>query len=453
MMSKQSNMDKQPLITPSMPDGLPHSANPAEQKNQRANVIGIKKKIEKKNQSQTGQANVNKLDRWFVNQILEMVGYPELTVILWDGKEFYSRGEQNVPTMTISDRACLFRLLVNPEINFGDLYSNGRIQFEGDLAAFISDVFSRITDYGVGNKLHKFFREFLHFTFGNSLIRAKQNIYHHYDLSNQFYEMWLDKSAMQYTCAYFPDSKMTLEQAQEAKLHHICQKLQLKEGETVIEAGCGWGGLARFMAQHYGVSVKSYNISREQIAFARNKANDMGLSDKVEYIEDDYRNIAGQCDVFVSVGMLEHVGLKNYKTLGKIIDRTLKSDGRGLIHSISRDEPGQAGTWIEQRIFPGAYAPALSEIMTLFESYQFSIWDIENLRLHYAKTLEHWLLRFEDHVDEITNMFDESFVRAWRLYLCGSIASFLSGANGLLQIQFARGSNNQVPPSRHYLYE
>jgi cyclopropane-fatty-acyl-phospholipid synthase len=219
-----------------------------------------------------------------------------------------------------------------------------------------------------------------------------------------------------------------------------------------VEAGCGWGGLARFMAQHYGVSVRAYNISREQIAFARNKAKEMGLADKVEYIEDDYRNIKGKYDVFVSVGMLEHVGTRNFKTLGDVINRCLRPDGRGLIHSIGRNQPGQMSSWTERRIFPGAYAPALSEMMDIFEHHDFSVWDVENLRLHYATTIEHWLERYEQHTDSVADMFDESFVRAWRLYLCGSIASFASGTLGLFQILFARGDNNDVPWSRAYMY-
>jgi len=300
--------------------------------------------------------------------------------------------------------------------------------------------------------VRRFITGLLHYTVGNTLDRARHNIYHHYDLSNDFYQKWLDTEAMQYTCAYFPNPDISLEQAQVAKLHHVCRKLQLKPGDEVVEAGCGWGGLARFMAQHYQVKVRAYNISREQIAFARQKARETGLDDRVEYIEDDYRNIQGEYDVFVSVGMLEHVGVRNYSTLGDVINRCLRQDGRGLVHSISRNQPGQMSSWIERRIFPGAYAPALSEMMKIFEHHDFSVWDVENLRLHYASTLQHWLTRFEQHTDEVAAMFDEEFVRAWRLYLCGSIASFESGVNGLFQLVFARGNHNVVPWTRNYVY-
>lgn len=423
-----------------------------EQYQNNVNKIGIKYHSVKDSSTQARNSHVTALDRWILKQVLDTIGHPPIKLVLWNGEAVYGSDKQDVPTVTLCDRGALLRLIVDPEIHFGDMYSSGRIRFEGDLAVFLTEVFNSMSDYGTGNRLRRFITGLLHHTVGNTLTRARDNIHHHYDLSNEFYRKWLDTEAMQYTCAYFPRSNMTLEQAQVAKLHHVCRKLQLKPGERVVEAGCGWGGLARFMAQHYGVTVKAYNISHEQISFARNKAQQMGLADRVEYVEDDYRNIEGEYDVFVSVGMLEHVGLNNYRTLGTVIDRCLKPEGRGLVHSISRDQPGQMSSWIERRIFPGAYAPALSEMMDIFEHQKFSVWDIENLRLHYASTLEHWLARFEAHSDEVSDMFDESFVRAWRLYLCGSIASFVSGANGLLQILFARSDNNDVPWSRDYIY-
>ncbi len=257
---------------------------------------------------------------------------------------------------------------------------------------------------------------------------------------------------MQYTCAYFPDPAMSLEEAQLAKLHHVCRKLQLKPGDRVVEAGCGWGGLARFMAREYGVTVKAYNISREQVKYARERAAEEGLSGQVEYIEDDYRNIEGEFDVFVSVGMLEHVGTRDYRVLGDVIDRCLTPTGRALIHTIGRNQPGPMNAWIERRIFPGAYPPTLREMMDIFEPNRFSVLDVENLRLHYARTLEHWLQRYEQHVPEIEANLDAAFVRAWRLYLAGSIAAFTSGELQLFQVVFSRASNNLLPWSRAYLY-
>jgi cyclopropane-fatty-acyl-phospholipid synthase len=220
----------------------------------------------------------------------------------------------------------------------------------------------------------------------------------------------------------------------------------------VAEAGCGWGGLARHFARHYGVKVRSYNISKEQIAYARAKAQEQNLSDRVEYVEDDYRNMAGSYDVFVSVGMLEHVGREHYATLGKVARSILKPEGRALIHSIGRNRPERLNAWIEKRIFPGSYPPSLKETMDIFEPNGFSVLDVENLRLHYAKTLEHWLSRFEDNANTVARMFDEDFVRAWRLYLAGSIAAFTCGTMQLFQIVFTHAHNNHLPWSREHLY-
>jgi cyclopropane-fatty-acyl-phospholipid synthase len=219
-----------------------------------------------------------------------------------------------------------------------------------------------------------------------------------------------------------------------------------------VEAGCGWGALALHMAKRYGVKVRAFNISHEQIAYAREQARREGMSGQVEYVEDDYRNFAGRQDVFVSVGMLEHVGLKHYEEFGRTINRTVGDWGRGLVHFIGRNYPHPFSPWMRKRIFPGAYAPALSQVTRVFEPWNFSVLDVENLRMHYAKTLEHWLNRFESSVDRVTQMFGPEFVRAWRLYLAGSLASFRSGGLQLFQIVFSGAKCQQVAWTRAHLY-
>ena len=256
---------------------------------------------------------------------------------------------------------------------------------------------------------------------------------------------------MLYTCAYFPFPAASLETAQLAKMELVCRKLRLQPGQTVVEAGCGWGGLARYMAKTCGVKVRAYNISREQIAYARQRAQDEGLAGQVEYIEDDYRNISGRYDAFVAVGMLEHVGPDHYRELGRVIDRSLTTDGLGLIHSIGQNRAAPLSPWFLQRIFPGSYPPTLREMMTIFEPWNFSVLDVENLRLHYAKTCEHWLSRFEESREEVREMFDDTFVRAWRLYLSGCIANFRLGDLQLYQVVFARPGNNRIPLTRSHL--
>jgi cyclopropane-fatty-acyl-phospholipid synthase len=263
--------------------------------------------------------------------------------------------------------------------------------------------------------------------------------------------LWLDER-MVYTCAYYEQADSTLADAQVAKLDHVCRKLRLKPGQEVIEAGCGWGALAMHMAARYGVHVKAYNNSSEQVRYAHDKAADEGLSEHIEFIEDDYRSIAGQCDVFVSIGMLEHVGLKNYRDLGGIISRCLKPGGLGLIHSIGRSKPMQMDPWITKRIFPGSHAPSLSEIAAIFEPLQFSILDVENLRPHYAKTCADWLRNFEAVGQEVSKMYNGEFVRAWRLYLAGSSSAFQTGSLQLYQVLFTPHGNNNVPWRRDYQY-
>lgn len=393
---------------------------------------------------------VTTFDRWLVRHMMHMMGDPPINVILWSGEEISGSQAAPVARARIRDRKAFYKLFIHPDLHFGDLYTVGRIDVEGNLVQFLEAV-GRATQSGSQAGFLKHIKRLLNRPAANSLSGSKNNIHHHYDISNDFYELWLDKE-MQYTCAYFPDPDMTLEAAQVAKMDHVCRKVRLKPGDTVVEAGCGWGGLARHMARQYGARVRAFNISHEQVVYARERAGAEGLGDSVEYVEDDYRNISGKYDVFVSVGMLEHVGMKHYGELGEVIHRSLTSSGRGLIHTIGRNRPGALNPWIEKRIFPGARPPSLREMMDIFEPRGFSILDVENLRLHYAKTLEHWLARYEQHMDRLAKTFDRDFIRAWRLYLSCSIAAFTTSSMQLFQVTFARPMDNDIPWNRRHLY-
>jgi cyclopropane-fatty-acyl-phospholipid synthase len=393
------------------------------------------------------------LDRWLVKKMLQVVGDPPVRISLWDGKEVTPYCESPVAVLVYCDRGALFKTIIDPELYWGDLYCTGRVEFEGDMAEFMRTIYLGISNKEAPGWLRRAILWLGHRRIFNSFDKAKENIHHHYDIGNEFYKLWLDTEEMQYTCAYYPRNDMSLEQAQVAKLHHICRKLQLKPGDNVVEAGCGWGGLARFMAKNYGVNVTAYNISREQVRYARQRAEDEGLSSQIEYVLDDYRNIKGQYDVFVSVGMLEHVAKRDYRELGEVIRRCLKIDGRGLIHAIGRIIAGPMNAWIERRIFPGACPPTLSEMMQIFEPNELAVYDVENLRLHYARTLDMWLQRFEQHREQITEMMDEEFVKAWGLYLNGSMAAFDVGELHLFQVVFNKVENNNIPWSRQHLYD
>jgi cyclopropane-fatty-acyl-phospholipid synthase len=392
---------------------------------------------------------VHEIDRWLLRTFLKGVGSPAIGAALWDGKDAVAQPAAPF-RIIIHNRAALLRLIANPLLNFGDDYSAGNIEVEGELVPFLETVYRAMARPGEVRRRSKpapdWQRQRL-----NSPPESRKNIHHHYDIGNDFYQLWLDHE-MLYTCAYFPQPDISLEAAQIAKMDLVCRKLRLTGGERVIEAGCGWGGLARYMAKRYGAKVRAFNISSEQVAYARQRARDEGI-EGVEYIEDDYRNITGECDAFVSVGMLEHVGPNNYREFGEVINRTLSETGLGLIHSIGQDVAEPMSDWLEKRIFPGSYTPTVREMMEIFEPNSFSVLDLENLRLHYAKTLEHWLERFERNAEKVAQMFDESFVRAWRLYLSGSIANFTTGSLGLFQVVFSRRGNNQIPWTRRHLLD
>jgi len=402
---------------------------------------------------EAGTRRSARFDRSLCRALMRAAGSPPIALRLWDGETIYPSGVAPVATLALADRGALYRLIRNPDLHFGDLYSAGRIAVDGDLVAALEAIYRGAAANVSGRALLRLRERLTNRPRSNTLGGSRENIHHHYDLGNEFYRLWLDAAAMQYTCAYYPDPAMSLEQAQIAKLDHVARKLCLKPGDRVVEAGCGWGGLARHFARNYGVTVRAYNISREQVAYARERASAEGLEDRVEYVLDDYRNIDGTYDVFVSVGMLEHVGTTNYGTLGEVINRCLTPSGRGLIHSIGRNRPGKMNAWIEKRIFPGAHPPSLAEMMAIFEPRQFSVLDVENLRLHYAQTLRHWLERFDLNAGTVEDMFDPFFVRAWRLYLSGSIAAFTTGALQLFQVVFARPEDNDLPWSRAHLYE
>lgn len=393
--------------------------------------------------SPPGGGWVSAAERWLLERLLRRLGNPAIRIVLWDGQELATTDASPAATVRIRDRSALLGLLANPALGFGDAYSQGRIVVEGDLLELLQAVAGGLWSEATSNKtLRARIARWLSRLHGNTIGRSRRNVHHHYDITETFYRLWLDEQLV-YTGAYFSDPELTLEEAQRAKMDYVCRKLRLRPGEHVVEAGFGWGALALHMARHYGVRVDAYNLSREQVLYARRRAEAEGLDSLVTFIEDDYRRIAGKFDVFVSVGMLEHVGRRHYRQLGEVIDRCLKPAGRGLVHSIGRDQPAALDPWIKRRIFPGAYPPALKEIMDVFQPRGFSVLDVENLRLHYARTLEHWLDRYQANEQRVAEMFDQPFVRMWRLYLAGSVVAFATGTLQLFQIVFTRPRSQQ----------
>jgi cyclopropane-fatty-acyl-phospholipid synthase len=384
------------------------------------------------------RASAGGFDRQLARWLQRTLDGVAVRLVLWDGTSFYAGTTTPVGDVVVHDRRTLVGLAMHPDLYFGEGFMHGQVEVRGRLEGVV-EALTR------SRPLHPSRWQRLRGSLAlpNTLHSARRNVHHHYDLGNDFYELWLDRQLV-YTCAYFAAPEMSLEDAQWAKLDLVCRKLRLRPGETVVEAGCGWGALALHMARYYGVRVKAFNISREQIAFARDVAAREGLSDRVEFIDDDYRHVNGAFDAFVSVGMLEHVGLRHFRTLAGVIERVIARGGRGLLHFIGRDAPRPLNAWTRRRIFPGGYPPTLAEVVTrILTPAGMSVIDVENLRLHYARTLAHWYERYAAVEDHVRSRYGEAFQRAWALYLTGSQAAFNTGAMQLFQVVFAPGD---APP-------
>ena len=384
---------------------------------------------------------VTALDRWLASQVQQTIEKAGVRLELWDGSSPYEASRPTVGDLVVGDRRALIGIAVNPDLYFGESYMAGRLHVRG----VMRQVFAALSGASLADPTWRQ-RISAALASANSLRSARRNVHHHYDLGNDFYSLWLDPDLV-YTCAYFSDPEMSLGAAQRAKLDLVCRKLRLRPGETVIEAGCGWGALALHMARHYGVRVRAFNVSKEQLEYARERAVREHLADRVDFIDDDYRNVTGVYDVFVSVGMLEHIGLRHLRSLAAVLRKTVRRDGgRGLLHFIGRDVRRPLNSWIRRRIFPGGYPPTLAEVTTrVLAPAAMSVLDVENLRLHYARTLAIWSERFAQAKDDVRNRFGPEFTRAWELYLAGSEAAFTTGWMQLFQIVFAPRESD--PPS------
>jgi len=379
-------------------------------------------------------------DRWLAARLERLLATVDVRVQLWDGQSSWTSSGRPIGSLVIGDRRTLLGLIVNPELLFGEAYMTGRLQVQGNLERVLEALYRLSAPIpSAWDRLRA------HLARTITVSSARRNAHRHYDLGNDFYGLWLDDQ-MVYTCAYFPEAASSLDEAQRHKLDLVCHKLRLRPGERVLETGSGWGALALHMARHHGVSVTAFNISHEQVVYARERAAREGLADRVEFIEDDYRSARGCFDAFVSVGMLEHVGRRRFRDLGELLRRTIRRDcGRGLLHFIGRDTPRPLNAWIRRRIFPGAYPPTLTEVMAdILAPSGMSVLDVENLRLHYAHTLAHWGQRFEAVADQVRTTYGDEFRRAWELYLAGSEASFATGWLQLFQVVFAPGES--APP-------
>ena len=327
----------------------------------------------------------------------------------------------------------------------------GDIDIEGDLQKFFESIIRNKDSFMNKNTVFRLASKIK----APSLMKSKKDIAHHYDIGNDFYSLWLDKT-MSYSCGYFKSPTDTLYDAQMNKIHHILKKLNLKEGQHLLDIGCGWGYLIIEAAKLYKVKALGITLSEEQFKKAKERIKEEGLEDLVDVQLMDYRNLEKsnlEFDRIVSVGMAEHVGHANLPLFFKNVDSVLKESGLFLLHNITNLVETEGNKWITTYIFPGGYLPTLREELNIAADINFRTLDVESLRLHYMKTLEEWCKNFMNHLNEERDMFDDEFLRMWHLYLATCAAAFHYWDIDIHQILFSKGINNTLPMTRKYLYE
>jgi cyclopropane-fatty-acyl-phospholipid synthase len=377
-------------------------------------------------------------------------------VIDANGKTHVFAGVPGGPevTMRLTDPTLYRKLFFNPELHAGEAYMDGRLSFENSTLRDFLTLFSinrlSLGSHPMQKVLRRVSLALKRFQQANPIGQAQKNVAHHYDLGNDFYELFLD-GGMQYSCAYFMDDSESLEQAQRNKLRLIASKLALRPGLRILDIGSGWGDMALYLAAMEDVDVTGVTLSKEQHALSNEKAKRLGLSDRVRVRLQDYREVPERFDRIVSVGMFEHVGVHHYGEFFAKVNRLMHDDGVMLLHSIGHmSPPGTASPWLRKYIFPGAYSPALSEVFTAVEQASLWVTDLEFLRLHYAKTLNHWHRRFEANRARIAQMYDERFCRMWEFYLISAEMMFRTGSQLVFHMQLAR-KRDAVPITRDYV--
>lgn len=372
-----------------------------------------------------------------------------------DGQQVrYGRGPNPVAA-TLHNKDVIRGLVLRPDLTLGNAYMNGDLTVADDDIDGLLSLLMRNRQQGHTTALMDAARKAAlpvqRIARRNPLTRARANVAHHYDLSSQLYDLFLDRDR-QYSCAYFRDPSMSLDDAQEAKKHHIARKLCLRPDMRVLDIGCGWGGMALTLARDHGARVTGVTLSKNQHATARARAEAAGLADACDFRLQDYRTLTERFDRIVSVGMLEHVGLPQYDAYFGRVHDLLTDDGVALIHTIGRvAPPSPTSPWIDKYIFPGGYVPSLSDLAPSLE--RSGLWqaDIEVLRGHYGPTLNHWRQRFESRLDTVREMYDDRFIRMWRFYLVASETAFEEMAQVVFQFQLSRRQHT-VPATRDYLY-
>lgn len=382
----------------------------------------------------------------------------DLTVLDASGRthRFGVSGQLPKSTVRLHDKSLHYKLFYSPDFYLGESYMNGTLTLEeGDLNDFLSLLainFAVSTPHFLEKIATGFMPLAQLIQQHNPVGKAQENVAPHYDISEKLYALFLDDD-WHYSCAYYTDPANTLEQAQQEKMRHIAAKLRLEPGMKVLDVGCGWGGFAMYLARTAGVDVTGVSLSGEQIRKAVQRAESEGLTDHVHFYQKDYREVDETFDRIVSIGMLEHVGVGFYPQFFLKMKERLKPDGIALLHFIGRlDGPGTTNSWLRKYIFPGGYAPALSEITKVIEKSELLITDIEILRLHYAYTLRDWQKRFRANKEAVLKLYDEKFFRMWEFYLVSVEMDFRYLSTAVFQIQLAKDVNT-IPIVRDYMVD
>jgi cyclopropane-fatty-acyl-phospholipid synthase len=389
------------------------------------------------------------LEKRIFDLLLRRIKNGGVRVVYPDGSRVNYGPDKPYFTMKFKNPEAIRAILKNQSLGLGEGYMSGDVKIDGPLDNIVRLVAENKAAFK-GFSLHRLTsrRE------KNIAKEQKRQIQHHYDLGNDFYKLWLDKS-MTYTCAYFKSPKDSLEKAQLLKIDHVLGKLQLKRGQTLLDIGCGWGQLLMRAAEKYNVKAYGVTLSEEQFRHATAEAKRRKLDNNVTFELVNYQELLKRdlmFDRIVSVGFYEAVGKGNAHTYFKVLDKLLKDDGISVLHTITQQKEVANDPWIDKYIFPGGYIPSLRETIDLLPDYNFRLLDYENLRPHYAKTLDEWWRRFENNKSTVIRMFDSRFYRMWRFWLAASSASFRYGDLDLSQLVFSKGVNNKLPITRQHLY-
>ena len=392
----------------------------------------------------------------FVLQIFldRCVSRGSLTLVLSDGTTLRAgRGPPGI-VVHLADDAAARELLLNPEMALGELYTDGRLTIENGSVHDLLDLLGRnipnLSVPLVGALRHSLRERLQWLARQNSKSAARQNVERHYDLDNRIYPLFLDRD-LQYSCAYFERADQSLEDAQFAKKRHIAAKLNIEPGLSVLDIGSGWGGMALYLAEVCGAQVRGITLSTEQLQVSLRRAHASSAERHLDFRLEDYRTVSGVFDRIVSIGMFEHVGLRDYDTFFCVLNRTLKDRGVALLHFIGRlDGTSPINPWFGKYIFPGSYLPALSEVTPAIERQGLVVTDIEVLRLHYADTLAAWRHRFLENWTKAAELLGQRFCRMWEFYLSAAEIGFLYGGLAVFQFQLAKRVD-ALPRTRSYI--